>query len=300
MLKKMYQQMLLIRRFEETLTDLFKKGLLFGTTHCCTGQEAVAVGIINCITRDDIVISNHRGHGHFVAFTDDVEGLVSEIMGRKTGVCGGRGGSQHLHKDNFYSNGITGGMIPVATGMAFAEKLEESGKKVVAFLGDGALAQGVVYESWNIASLWSLPILYVVENNLYAMSTPIASHLAGEIKKRAEAFGIRATELFTSDVEEIYNSASNTVKEMEQGVMPQVLICHTYRFCGHSKTDDLCYRTREEEATWLQRDPIKLAAEKLSLSSEEERLIVSGIEKRIQKAIERAEKAGFQEIGGLT
>lgn len=299
MLKRMYEQMLLIRRFEETLTELFKKGLLFGTTHCYIGQEAVAIGVINAITKNDIVASNHRGHGHFIAFTDDVESLISEIMGRKTGVCGGRGGSQHLHKGNFYSNGITGGMIPVATGMAFREKLNKSRSKVVAFLGDGALAQGVVYESWNMASLWKLPILYVVENNLYAMSTRVDFHLAGEIKKRVEAFGIKATELSTNDVEEIYAASLSTVKEMEQGFVPQVLICNTYRFCGHSKSDDLCYRTREEEAVWLERDPIKIAEQKLSLSGEEKGFIVNKIEERLRKAMEQAEKAGFQEIGDL-
>lgn len=292
MLKLMYEQMLLVRRFEETLTDLFERGLLFGTTHCCTGQEAVAVGVMNAITADDIVTSNHRGHGHFIAFTDDVEGLVDEIMGKETGVCGGRGGSQHLHKGNFYSNGITGGMIPVATGMAFAEKLKGTGKKVIAFLGDGALAQGVVYESWNIASLWKLPILYVVENNLYAMSTPIDSHMSGSVLERAKAFGIKVTQIPADDVEEIHKNASNIINEMEEGTVPQVLVCNTYRFCGHSKSDDLSYRSREEEEVWLERDPVKLA--EASLTEDEKQAILERINERIEGAITQAEKDGFQ------
>ncbi|MBW1769903.1 MAG: thiamine pyrophosphate-dependent dehydrogenase E1 component subunit alpha [Deltaproteobacteria bacterium] len=293
MLARLYEQMLLIRKFEENLTDLFQKGLLYGTTHCCIGQEAVAVGVLNAITQDDIVVSNHRGHGHFIAFTDDVEGLTAEIMGRKTGVCGGRGGSQHLHKGNFYSNGITGGMVPVATGMAFAEKIKGSGRKVVAFLGDGALAQGVVYESWNMASLWRLPILYVIENNLYAMSTPISMHLSGSIEKRARAFDINVAEVSTNDVEDIYTTVSGLAGEINQRVAPQVLICHTYRFCGHSKSDDLSYQPSEEIETWLQKDPIKLAGKQLQREEKDD--ILHRVQERIRKAVERADEEGFQD-----
>ena len=292
--ESMYEQMLLIRRFEETLTDLFERGLLFGTTHCCTGQEAVAVGVMNAITTDDIVTSNHRGHGHFIAYTDDVEGLTAEIMGKETGVCGGRGGSQHLHKGNFYSNGITGGMIPVATGMAYAEKLNNTGRKVIAFLGDGALAQGVVYESWNIASLWDLPVLYVIENNLYAMSTSIDSHMSGSILERAKAFDIKVTEIPADDVEKIHRITSNIIKEMNEGIVPQVLVCNTYRFCGHSKSDDLSYRSKEEEDCWLERDPVKLA--EANLTEEEKKTVLSKVNKRIETAIAQAEEAGFQVI----
>ena len=296
-IEQMYEQMLLIRRFEERLTELFQQGFLFGTVHCCIGQEAVAVGIVNTMDKHDIVTSNHRGHGHFIALTDDVEGLMAEIMGKQTGVCRGRGGSQHLHKDNFYSNGITGGMIPIATGMAYAEKLKKSGGKVVAFLGDGALSQGVVYESWNMASLWELPILYVVENNLYAMSTSIYDHFAGDIKKRAEAFGMKATEMPDGDVEQVYGAAKTIMQEIAQGTAPQVLICSTYRFCGHSKSDDLCYRTREEEEQWLAVDPVKMAGQ--NLSQTERDTILGRVEKRIDKAVEEAKKAEFQDSSVL-
>ena len=286
MLARFYEQMLLIRKFEESLTDIFQKGLLHGTIHCCIGQEAVAVGVLNAVSKDGNVTSNHRGHGHFLAFTDDVEGLIAEIMGKKSGVCGGRGGSQHLHKNSFYSNGITGGMIPVATGMAFAEKLYRSGKKTVAFLGDGALAQGVVYESWNMASLWKLPILYVVENNFYAMSTPISEHLSGSIAKRAYAFDIKVTEISSNHVEDIFQAASAAMAEIDQTEAPQVLICNTYRICGHSKSDDLSYQPQDEAQKWSLADPINLAGE--SLSSEEKADIQERVEKRLRMAIEAA------------
>ena len=287
MLARLYEQMLLIRTFEENLTGLFQKGLLHGTTHCCIGQEAVAVGVLNAITQDDIVVSNHRGHGHFLAFTGDVEGLIAEIMGRETGVCGGRGGSQHLHKGNFYSNGVTGGMIPVATGMAFSEKTLGSGRKVVAFLGDGALAQGVVYESWNMASLWKLPILYVIENNLYAMSAHVNEHLSGSIEKRALAFKLNAVEVSTNDVEDISHAASSLVGEIDRGAGPQVLICNTYRFSGHSKSDEKNYQPREEVEKWLHKDPIMLAGSRLR--SEEKEGLLERIEERIRNATASAQ-----------
>lgn len=294
MLKRMYEKMVLIRRLEEVLTELFQRGALSGTTHSCIGQEAVAVGVINAINRDDIVTSNHRGHGHFLAFTDDLEGFIAEIMGKKTGLCGGIGGSQHIHKGSFYANGITGGMIPVATGMAFAEKLKRSGKRVLAFMGDGAVAQGVTYESWNMASLWKLPILYVIENNQYAMSTSLETHLSGSLVMRPEPFGIKVTEVSGMDVEAIFEVASKITTEITEGVMPQVLICNTYRFCGHSKSDNLCYRTRAEEAKWLEKDPIKLTGEKLTKDDRE--FVLSVVEERIQRGIRASEEAEFLDI----
>ena len=152
-----------IRRFEQSLLDLFGSGVLAGTTHTCVGQETIAVGVVSAIDRArDIVFSNHRGHGHFLAYCGEVERLYLEVMGKAGGVCGGRGGSQHLHYRNFYSNGIQGGIVPVATGMALAEKLQRTGAVALVFLGDGTLGEGVVYESLNIAALWQLPVVFVI------------------------------------------------------------------------------------------------------------------------------------------
>ena len=151
-----YAQLLGIRLFEQSLLDLFSTGALSGTTHTCLGQETVAVGVVSAIDRArDIVFSNHRGHGHFLAYCGEAERLYLEILGKPGGVCGGRGGSQHLYFDNFYSNGVQGGIVPVATGMALAEKTKGTGAVAVVFLGDGTLGEGVVYESFNIASLSS-------------------------------------------------------------------------------------------------------------------------------------------------
>ena len=184
-LARLYGRMVLIRRFEESLLELFSLGKLAGTTHTYVGQEANAVGVIDHLERGrDVIVSNHRCHGHYLAFTDDVDGLLGEVMGKASGVCGGKGGSQHLCSDGFYSNGVLGSTVPVATGMALAERERGSGAVTVAFIGDGTLGQGVVYESLNIASRWGLPLLVVVENNYYAQSTPSQLTLAGSIADR--------------------------------------------------------------------------------------------------------------------
>ena len=197
-----YERMFFIRRFEETLLDLFSLGKLVGTTHTYIGQEANAIGVIDHLDPDvDTVFSNHRCHGHYLAFTDDAFGLLCEVMGKAPGVCGGKGGSQHLCKGNFYSNGVLGSIVPVATGIALAEKRKGTGAVSTVFLGDGTLGEGVTYESLNIASLWQLPVLFVVENNHYAQSTPVELELAGSIAARGAAFGIETDELDTTDVE---------------------------------------------------------------------------------------------------
>lgn len=208
----LYHAMLRIRRFEETVLEQFSKGHFYGTTHTYLGQEADAVGVLKHLGPDDVVVSNHRGHGHFLAYGGDMRALFAELMGRATGIGGGRGGSQHLHWHNFYSNGILGGTAPLATGMALAEKIRGSGAVTICFLGDGALGEGVVYEAFNMASLWSLPILYVLENNRIAQSTPIERNLAGTIAGRFTAFGIPATELETSDVLVIAQAAAQAMQ----------------------------------------------------------------------------------------
>ena len=181
----------LIRTVENKLLQLFSEGKLNGTVHTCVGQEFSALAFAGQLTKEDTVFSNHRCHGHYISFTGDHEGLLAELMGKKTGVCGGIGGSQHLCKDNFYSNGIQGGIVPVAAGMALANKLKGDQNIVVVYIGEGMLGEGVVYEALNIISKWSLPILIVCENNYYAQSTPVKINLAGDILKRADALAYK-------------------------------------------------------------------------------------------------------------
>ena len=267
-LKDIYRQLYSIRRVEETLLDLFSKGLLRGTVHTCIGQEACAVGVISALENEiDIVCSNHRGHGHFIAYCDDIEGLISEVMGNENGICGGFGGSQHLHKRNFYSNGILGGMPPVAVGMGLSEKFKGSGAISVIFMGDGSVAEGNVYESFNIASLWDIPILFVIENNQYAQSTHYALEHSGSLSQRAAPFGIETSVLDGNDVMVIYEKVIKMADEIRKNSKPQLLFLETYRLAPHSKGDDLrdieeinerktndpllVFRSKNKEHTWF-------------------------------------------------
>ena len=258
-----------IRRFEETVLDNFSKGVFFGTTHTYLGQEANAVGVLANIQTGDVVFSNHRGHGHFLAYGGDVRALFAELMGKATGVCAGRGGSQHLHWKDFYSNGVQGGIVPVATGMALAEKQKDSGSVVIAFLGDGTLGEGVIYESLNMASLWSAPILYVLENNRIAQTTPVERAVSGEIVSRFSAFGIPAEELDTSDVLEILPVAGRLLQQVRTRSAARALVLHTHRFGPHSKGDD----TRPADLVGSlkeSRDPLRIQAARLDPSLKED------------------------------
>ena len=281
----LYRSIFLLRRFDEVVLENYPRGVFFGTTHTYLGQEANAVGVLNHIRPEDVIFSNHRCHGHFLAAGGDPRTLFAELMGKSTGVCGGRGGSQHLYWRNFYSNGVQGGIVPVATGMALAEKRKGSGAVVVCFLGDGTLGEGVVYEAFNLAALWQAPVLYVVENNHIAQTTPVEMALAGEISARFNAFGIPTRELDTSDVLEISPGAEALLAEVRSSGTPRGLILHTVRFGPHSKGDDT--RPDEEIARLrAERDPLAIHGERLSL--ELRTTIEREINVQIQKAYQQA------------
>ena len=277
----LYRSLYLIRRFEETVLENFPRGVFYGTTHTYLGQEADAVGVLSNLQEHDVVFSNHRCHGHFLAYGGDSRALFAELMGKATGVCAGRGGSQHLHWRNFYSNGVQGGIVPIATGIALAEKRKGSGAVTVAFLGDGTLGEGVIYEAMNMASLWGVPILYVLENNRIAQTTPVELAVAGDIASRFMAFGIPARQLDTSDVCEILPVAGELLGDVRSHQSPFALILHTYRFGPHSKGDDT--RSPEEIARLRQsRDPLTIHAARLT---EAER---SSIEAEVNHRVDQA------------
>jgi acetoin:2,6-dichlorophenolindophenol oxidoreductase subunit alpha len=277
----LYRAMYRIRRFEETVLDNFARGVFSGTTHTCLGQEANAVGVLGAMQPDDVVFSNHRCHGHFLAYGGDLQALFAELMGKPDGVCAGRGGSQHLHWRNFYSNGIQGGIIPTAVGMALAEKRKSTGVVVTAFMGDGTLGEGVVYEALNMASLWGAPVLFVLENNRIAQTTPIELVVAGDISARFSAFGIPALELDTSDVRQILPVSNQILSEIRSGAGPRALIIHTCRFGPHSKGDDT--RPTDEVARMRQeRDPLEIHGHRLDEAQR------SGIEKEVDAEVSLA------------
>ena len=250
----LYRTMLLIRRFEERALAEFSTGKLFGTTHAYIGQEADAAGIFDVTTAGDVVFSSHRCHGHFLAYGGDPYRLAAELMGRATGLVGGRGGSQHIHWRNFYSNGIQGGIVPLATGAALAEKVQKTGNVALVFIGDGTLGEGVLYESLNMASLWQIPVLFVLENNRYAQTTPIALGVAGSIPARFAAFDIKTWEKDSTDVLEIRSAAEDALGFVRTQTRPAALILHTYRFSAHSKGDDIRDRAEIERAK--EHDPL--------------------------------------------
>lgn len=277
----LYQNLSVIRRFEETVLENFPRGVFPGTTHTYIGQEANAVGVLHHCQANDIVVSNHRSHGHFIAYGGDLRALFAELMGKASGVCGGRGGSQHLHWKSFYSNGILGGTTPIATGMALAEKCLERRTVTFNFIGDGTMGQGILYEALNLASLLSVPILFVVENNQIAQTTPIEKNLAGEISDRFKAFGIPVFQLHTSDVLDILPVAGEIITKIREDQSPRALIIKTYRFSPHSKGDD----TRPLEYLAQIRhehDPLTIHGKRLSSNQREQ------IEMKVKTIIEGA------------
>lgn len=274
---RLYRRMRFIRRFEERLLDLFEEGVLNGTTHACIGQEADCVGVIDHLLPGDHIFSNHRCHGHYLAWTGDAIGLLAEVMGKAAGVCGGVGGSQHLCTSGFKSNGVLGGTAPAAAGIALGMKLSGSDAISVAFIGDGTFGEGVLYETLNIASLWALPLLIVVENNGYAQSTPIAANMAGDISARIEAFGIETSHLDSTDVREIGAEAARLVRAVRETRSPRALVIDTYRLCHHSKSDD--NRPEAEIAERWLREPLVIQAAHLT---EESRV---GIDREVEAAI---------------
>ena len=264
-----YRQMVKIRAFEEKLSELFSKGLLGGTSHFCMGQEASAVGIASAARPTDWFVSNHRCHGHLLAKGLETERLMAELLGKITGYCGGKGGSQHMccmEKHFLGTNGIVGGGIPIATGAAFALKYKHSSDIAVVFFGDGAANQGTFHESLNIAALWKLPVLFVCENNLYGMSTQVERTVAGDthrIAPRAAAYGIPAQTIDGWDVELVCSTAHEAMERVRAGNGPELLELMTYRLCGHSKSEPRVYRTREEEAEMQKTDSLVILPKRL-------------------------------------
>jgi len=263
-----YEMMWVIRRFEETLNDLYGTGVIRGTSHFCAGQEAAEVGAIAALRPDDLVTSTHRGHGHFLAKGGDPSRIMAELWGKATGYACGRGGSQHMADFGIGflgSNGITGGMIPIATGAALSQKLLGTGRVVLCFFGDGATGQGTFHEAVNMGAAWKLPVVYLCENNLYAMSTPVAD-VFGEpgIARRAAAYGLPGVQVDGQDYFAVREAVDAAVERARGGEGPTLVEALTYRIYGHSKSDERAYRTREEEAAWADRDALKLMREALA------------------------------------
>lgn len=255
-----YERMVLIRCFEEAVERLFSEGRIMGTAHVCIGQEAVAVGIAAALQPGDALTSTHRGHGHFLAVGADPGRMMAEMFGKATGYSRGRGGSQMMIDTTlgFYgANGITGGSMAFACGLALAAQQRRTGRVVVCIIGDGAANEGLFHESLNLASLWRLPLVVVCENNRYAMSTPVAAGLANtRVAERGAAYGIPGCAVDGNTVADVRLAVETALSRARAGEGPSLVECETYRLSGHSKGDPREYRLpREEAEAWL-REPI--------------------------------------------
>ena len=257
----MLEKALGIRLFEQKLLKLFSEGKLFGTVHTCVGQEWTGVALAEHLEPDDVLFSNHRCHGHYLARTGNYRGLLAEIMGREAGICQGRGGSQHICDANVFSNGIQGGIVPVSAGVAFSKQIAGSDSIAVVFVGDGTLGEGAFYESLNIISKWGLPLLVVLENNLYAQSTSQKQTLSGDIEARAASFGIRTLRADTWDPLNLIEAMGEAVGFVRHERRPLLLRVDTYRLLAHSKSDD--DRDQAEIAAYWERDVLQQAAQSL-------------------------------------
>lgn len=285
-------QMQVIRLFEERVLKLVGEGAIKGTSHLYIGEEAVAVGVCLALHPDDMIVSTHRGHGHFIAKGGDLNRIMAELFGKVDGYCQGKGGTQHMADfaiGHLGSNGITAGGIPIATGAALSAQMRRSGQVVVSFFGDGAANQGVFHESLNLAALWRLPIVYVCENNLYSMSTPVRDAFPiQDIAQRAAAYDMPAAVGDGMDVAAVHATVLPAIERARGGDGPSLIEYKTYRYLGHSKSDMRVYRTKEEEAAWRQRDPIDHLRRQLSetgLTSTEE---LDDIEARAGAAVDAA------------
>ena len=257
----LYEKVVQIRAFEELILDLFAQNKLSGTTHTYIGEEATAAAVMKYVSDHDTVFSNHRCHGHYLAYGGPARSLLAEIMSRESGLCGGRGGSQHIHYKNFFTNGVQGGIVPNAVGVAFASKLKNDKSNTVVFIGDGTLGQGVVYEAMNIASVYSIPVVFVIEDNQYAMSTKRADAIAGNIRDRISGFNIETVEIESTDVDELDAFFKTVFDRINLERKPICAIVHNYRLGAHSKGDDT--RDPEEIEAHRRNDPVALIEKKI-------------------------------------
>ncbi len=287
MLARMYE----IRNFEEKVAYFFSRGMIHGTTHLYVGEEATAVGIISALRDDDWISSTHRGHGHTIAKGIDLNRMMAELFGRETGYCKGKGGSMHiadLTRGNLGANGIVGGGIPIATGAGITSRLKGLDRVSVSFFGDGAINEGSFHESVNLASVWDLPVLYVCEDNQYGMS--MSRHKSinlQDLAERAKAYGIPGKTIDGNDVVLVYKEAREALQHVRK-TGPSLLVCETYRYLGHSKSDANRYRSKEEINEWKKKDPIPRLRKDMidsGMFGEDE---LDAIEKKAQEDLEAA------------
>lgn len=291
--RKFYRDMLLIRRFEEKAGQLYGMGLIGGFCHLYIGQEAVVVGMQAALREGDQVITAYRDHGHMLACDMDPKGVMAELTGRVTGYSRGKGGSMHMFsvEKNFYGgHGIVGAQVPIGTGLAFSNKYKKNGAVCLTYFGDGAANQGQVYESFNMAELWKLPVIYIIENNQYAMGTSVArSSAETHFYKRGSSFNIPGEEVDGMDVDAVHAAGRKAIQWCREGNGPIILEMKTYRYRGHSMSDPAKYRTREEvQEVREKRDPIEHYGQRMIDRGQAEEADLKAIDKEIRAIVNTA------------
>ncbi len=291
-LTKWLHTMNLIRAFEEKAEDLFARGLVHGTMHLSIGQEAVAVGASSAMQQGDYLLNHHRGHGHCLAWGSDVNLMMAEFLGKENGYCRGRGGSMHIanvEANNLGANGIVGGGIPISVGVGLSIKMRKTKQVCLTIFGDGASNGGAFHESLNMASIWHLPVVYLCENNQYAMSMPIQKAMnIHYISQRACAYRIRGVTVDGNDILAVYDAVRTAAEHARQGEGPTLVEALTYRWKGHSKSDRQAYRTRQEVKQWQENDPIRRLANWLKISDTELEEIAQQAREIIEQAVDFA------------
>jgi len=297
-LTEMLRKMLQIRLFEEKVFESYAQNLVPGTIHLYAGEEAVAVGVCSNLGIDDYITSTHRGHGHCIAKGADLKRTMAEILGKRTGYCKGKGGSMHIADFSIGMLGATavvGAGLPIAVGAGLSIRLRKTGQVVACFFGEGASNQGTFHESINMASTWKLPVVFVCENNLYAMGTRQSKVMAIEnVADRAVAYGIPGVVTDGNDVLAVYDAAQNAIKRARDGGGPTLIECKTYRQKGHSRVDAAKYRPKEEVEQWLGKDPIRRFRERLLQRDSLTITEIEQIEKEVLAEIEEAFKFALE------
>jgi pyruvate dehydrogenase E1 component alpha subunit len=290
--------MLEIRFFEEKVFDLYGQNLVPGTIHLYAGEEAVAVGVCSNLRKDDYITSTHRGHGHCIAKGADLKRVMAEILGKETGYCKGKGGSMHIADFNVGMLGATavvGAGLPIAVGAGLSAKLRHTDQVVACFFGEGASNQGTFHESLNLASIWNLPVIFVCENNLYAMGTRQSRVMRIEnVSDRASGYGILGVCVDGNDVLSVYEAACIAVDNARKGQGPTLMECKTYRRRGHSRADPGKYRAKEEVDEWLAKDPIRRLKDKVLKDHVLEEDEIAKIQKEAEALVEAAAKFALE------
>ena len=298
-----YKTMQKIRNFEKQASRSFSEGVVQGFIHLYTGEEAVATGVCMNLEKTDYITSTHRGHGHIIAKGADLNRMMAELCGRETGYCHGKGGSMHIMAMDLGilgANGIVGGGIPTATGAAYSAKYRGTDQVTLCFFGDGAANEGTFHECINMAAAWDLPIVYIIENNLYGITVDTRRVTKEhDLAKRAIGYGIPGYTIDGNDIEQVYETVGKAVKDAREGKGPAIVECKTYRHHGHNGSDNCAYRPDGELEEWKKKDPLKVFKDRGYLTDEELKAIEKEVDAEIEKACEFAAESPYPDASEL-